>query len=231
MKRRLSALGHVVFLAWGVLACGSAVQAQEPPALASSALQRLKDGNDRFATDQLAKKSLGSARRQELAKGQWPLAVVLACADSRVAPELIFDQGMGDLFVVRVAGNVTSPEILGSIEYALTELKVPLIVVLGHEECGAVKAALSEEHLSGNLAKLIARVHVGRELPQDKAKKLASAIQANVVHQVQELSGQSPIIKDFAQTNRVAIQGGIYSLGTGKVQWLERARDKEQDGR
>ena len=230
MSRRLHALGYLVLLAWGVLAGDSAVRAQERSP-GAAALQRLKDGNQRFASEQLAKKDLSTARRQELAKGQRPWAIVLACADSRVAPELIFDQGLGELFVVRVAGNVASPEILGSIEYALTELKTPLIIVLGHEECGAVKAALSEEHLSGNLGKLIARVHVGRDLPQDKAKRLPSGIQANVVHQIRELSQQSPIIKDFAQSGRVSIVGGIYSLATGKVVWLGRSTDQERDGR
>src|SRR5260370_868323 len=142
------------------------LQAQEPKPkqpTQEEALKRLKEGNSRFVADKLAERNLGKNRRAELAKGQAPFAIILGCADSRVAPELLFDQGLGDLFVVRVAGNVTDPEILGSIEYALTELKAPLIVVLGHEECGAVKAALSEEQLSGNLAKLIARVHVGRE--------------------------------------------------------------------
>jgi carbonic anhydrase len=220
MNCRLRALGQVICLSWGLLANGS-VRAQEVLTLQSSALQRLQNGNERFATDKLAKKNLGTARRQELAQGQRPFAVVLACADSRVAPELIFDQGLGDLFVVRVAGNVTNPEIIGSIEYALAELKTPLVVVLGHEECGAVKAALSEERLPGNLGKLIARIHIGREAA------LASAIRANVVHQVEELTRQRPIIKDFAQSKRVAIRGGIYSLSTGKVQWLEQSSAKQ----
>ena len=229
MNCRLRFVGQVICLIWGLLANASVVRAQELLTLQSTALQRLQNGNERFANDKLAKKNLGTARRQELAQGQRPFAVVLACADSRVAPELIFDQGLGDLFVVRVAGNVTNSEIIGSIEYALAELKTPLVVVLGHEECGAVKAALSEEHLSGNLGKLIARIYVGREPAQDKdkANKLASAIRANVVHQVDELSRESPIIKDFAQSKRVAIQGGIYSLRTGKVQWLERSSAKQ----
>src|SRR5215471_12890418 len=130
---------------------------ETPPGL--EALQRLKAGNARFAADQPSKRDVSKARRAEVAKGQKPFAIILACADSRVAPELIFDQGLGDLFVLRVAGNVTDPENLGSIEYALVHFKTSLIVVLGHDECGAVKAALAGKPLEGNLGKLIARIH------------------------------------------------------------------------
>ena len=97
----------------------------------------LKEGNERFATDRLEHKDMGAARRTELTAGQHPFAAVLSCADSRVPPEIVFDQGLGDLFVVRVAGNVGEPFALGSIDYAVEHLHVPLIVVLGHEKCGA----------------------------------------------------------------------------------------------
>src|SRR6516165_380132 len=129
------------------------------------ALKRLKEGNSRFVADMLAERNLGRNRRAELAKGQAPFAIILGCADSRVAPELLFDQGLGDLFVVRVAGNVTDPAILGSIEYAVEHLKAPLIVVVGHEKCGAVDAALSGGELHGNIAKLIKEVQPGKDLP------------------------------------------------------------------
>src|SRR5262249_28305065 len=115
----------------------SLARAQEPSP-GAKALEQLKAGNERFASDKLGPRDIGKARRQELAKGQKPFAVVLTCADSRLAPELIFDQGLGDIFVLRVAGNVADQFELGSIEFAVGELKAPLIVVMGHESCGAV---------------------------------------------------------------------------------------------
>ena len=129
-------------------------RAQEPKMKVSpeAALERLKAGNARFVTDKAEKRVSDAKMRAELAKGQHPFAIILACADSRVPPEFLFDQGLGDLFVVRVAGNVTGEEVLGSIEYAVAHLHVPLVVVLGHEKCGAVKAALDQVEPEGNLA-------------------------------------------------------------------------------
>ncbi len=155
---------------------------QEPAApTADGALKLLKDGNDRFAQDKLAPRNLGAERRAVLAKGQKPFAVVLACADSRVPPELIFDQGLGDLFVLRVAGNLTDPLILGSIEYAVEHLHSPLVVVLGHEKCGAVDAALTKKAFPGNLGTLVKDVHTGKDLPKENADALPIAIKNNVV--------------------------------------------------
>ncbi len=122
----------------------SAQAADKPSPTAEQAWQRLKDGNQRFAADRLEGKDVDAARRQELTAGQHPFAIVLSCADSRVPPEIIFDQGLGKLFVVRVAGNISEPFALGSIDYAVEHLHVPLIVVLGHEKCGAVAAALGK---------------------------------------------------------------------------------------
>src|SRR5262249_888048 len=134
-----------------LLACCPAGAAQGPRLTPEEALKRLKDGNVRHAQDTLLKKDTGPARRVELVKGQEPVPVVLTCAASRVVPEVIFNKGLGDLFVLRVAGNVAdrAPGILGSAEYAVGKLKVPLIVVLGHENCGAVQAALKGDPLPG----------------------------------------------------------------------------------
>src|SRR5262249_7971690 len=130
--------------------------AQEKAPTAEEALQRLKQGNARFVADKLdQKKDIGGKRRGDLAKGQRPFAIILSCADSRVPPELVFDQGLGDLFVVRVAGNVTDPVVLGSIEYGVQVLKAPLIIVLGHESCGAVQAAIAGGELPGNIAQFV----------------------------------------------------------------------------
>src|SRR5207302_5309984 len=144
---------------------------------ADEALQRLKDGNARFVADMPKEADLGSKKRIELAQGQRPIAVVLTCADSRAAPEIVFDKGLGVLFVVRVAGNVGGPEVYASIEYAVAELDTPLVVVLGHTRCGAVGAALKgKDQPSDNLKQLVSLIHTGGDLPKDKDAALAAAI-------------------------------------------------------
>lgn len=201
--------------------CAAPVVAQAPADPAEAALAKIKQGNARFVADKLAPRDFVK-RRADLATGQQPFAVVLACADSRVAPELVFDQGLGDLFVVRVAGNVTDPAILGSIEYAVGKLKSPLIVVLGHSDCGAVAAAMSGKELPGNLGTLIKEIYVGTDLPEDKTAALEAAIQANVLQQTARLTRDSTVLKDFAASKRVRIESAVYSLSSGEVKWLEK---------
>jgi carbonic anhydrase len=197
------------------------LSAQEATPTADKALDRLKDGNTRFVADKPVAKDVGDKKRRELAKGQHPFAVVLTCADSRVTPELVFDQGLGDLFVLRVAGNVADPALLGSMEYAVTELKCPLIIVLGHEECGAVKAAIGDQKHDGNLGKLIELVKPGDDLPKDKKEALAAGVANNVRNQASALTAKSDVLKDFVSSKRVRIASGVYSLETGKVSWLD----------
>jgi carbonic anhydrase len=211
------------------IACGpAAAPSQEKPLTPEAALQRLKDGNARFVTDKVVKKDTGPARRLELAKGQSPLAVVLTCADSRVAPELVFNRGLGELFVLRVAGNVVddSHGMLGSAEYAVLHLKVPLIVVMGHESCGAVTAVLKGESAQGNLSRLLKSVRVGKDLPEDKTAALAAATQANTLFQAGEMILQSDVLKEFAESGRILIVPAVYSLTTGEVTWLDPVRTK-----
>jgi carbonic anhydrase len=185
------------------------------------ALQRLQAGNKRFAEDRLEKPDLGITRRLELASGQKPFAVVLTCADSRLTPEFIFNQGLGDLFVLRVAGNIAEPFMLGSIEYAVEHAHVPLIVVLGHDKCGAVAAALGKEKPTGNLGQLVAAIDVGKELPVTEAAALRAAIRNNARQQARLLRERSTIIKEHVAANKVRIVCGVYQLSTGRVEWLE----------
>jgi len=210
-----------------VVFCFSGRSYSQEAVTPEAALTRLKEGNARFAADKASTRDVGKKRREELAKGQNPFAVVLTCADSRLAPELIFDQGLGDVFVVRVAGNVTDPAILGSIEYAVEHLKTPLVVVLGHESCGAVKAVLDKGHAEGNLEDLLKRVKVGDDLPQDKEAALAAAIKNNVIHQTGQLTRQSTLLKDFVDNKRVRLAAGTYSLKTGEVAWLDLSEKKD----
>jgi carbonic anhydrase len=189
---------------------------------AEEALKRLKEGNARFVADMPKEAELASKKRIELAQGQRPIAVVLTCADSRAAPEIVFDKGLGVLFVVRVAGNVGGPEVYASIEYALAELKTPLVVVLGHTSCGAVAAALKDkEQPSDNLKQLVGLIYTGDDLPKDKGAALDAAIRNNVLRQTQRLTQRSKIIQDFAGSGRVKIVPAVYDLKTGVVNWLE----------
>jgi carbonic anhydrase len=185
------------------------------------AWQRLKAGNNRFVDEMNEKPNLSAGRRRELSNGQSPFAVVLTCADSRLAPEYIFNQGLGDLFVVRVAGNISEPFALGSIEYAVEHVHVPLIVLLGHEKCGAVEAALGKEKPAGNLGKLIAEIDVGADLPRGNEAALATAISNNARRHTRLLTERSEVIKHHVEKKEVKIVCGIYQLASGKVEWLD----------
>lgn len=189
---------------------------------AEAALKLLQDGNERFVKETLEKKDIGAKRRTKVAMGQHPFAIVLTCADSRVAPELIFNQGLGDLFVLRVAGNITDPFILGSIEYAVEHLHVPLIVVLGHEKCGAVDGALSKGHFPENLDKLLKQVHVGNDLPPDRAKAMNLAIKNNVLFHAAQMTQRSDVLKKEVEAKHLRVVGGVYELSSGKIEWLEK---------
>jgi carbonic anhydrase len=194
------------------------------------AWQRLQAGNQRFALDKPAGKDIGGKRRAELAKGQRPFAVVLTCADSRVAPELVFDQGLGELFVLRVAGNIADPAVVGSVEYAVASLQTPLVVVLGHSDCGAVEAAVAGKPLEGDLGWLIKQVYVGSDLPADKGQALTKATEVNVKHQLEELMRRSPALREFVEKRRVKVVSGVYTLTSGKVSWLEEGEEKPKPG-
>jgi carbonic anhydrase len=203
----------------GVLLSSSGAQEKTAPT-ADQALLRLKEGNERFAQGMTKSKKLDETKRQVLAKGQSPFAVVLACADSRVTPEYIFNQGLGDLFVLRVAGNISDPFMLGSVEFAVENLKVPLIVVLGHENCGAVAAALGDKLPGGNLGKLVQEIHPGKDLPAGRKEALAKAVANNSEHQAELMTSRSELIKKYVDEKKVRIVSGVYGLSTGKVEWL-----------
>ncbi len=219
-NERIAKSLFVAMAIWCLL--GAQVVAQEKIApTADEALQRLKKGNEKFVADPSSPPMLSAERRQEVAKGQHPFAIILTCADSRLAPEHIFNQGLGDIFVLRVAGNIADPYVLGSMEFAVASLNSPLIVVLGHSKCGAVAAAMGENKLPGNLGKLIAEVHVGKDLPSEKPAALDAAIANNVRHQAELLTKRSDVVKEFVDHKKVRIVTGVYSLESGKVTWLE----------
>jgi carbonic anhydrase len=161
-------------------------------------------------------------RRTIVARTQHPIAVVVGCSDSRVAPELAFDQGLGDLFVIRVAGNVLDDHAVGSVEYALEELKAPLVVVLGHERCGAVKATLDLSNAGGEAPGHIQSLVKAIQPAVDQAKTqsgdvLDIAVIANVGNAVGQLKNSQPIIQEFVHDQKVRVVGARYDLETGEV--------------
>jgi carbonic anhydrase len=187
-----------------------------------AALSRLQEGNGRYVANALDIKDFSVGRSARL-KAQYPIAALLSCADSRVAPELIFDQGPGDLFVVRIAGNYLSGNSLASLEYGVAVLNVPLIMVLGHTECGAVKSTISalQGHtpLPGHIWDIVDAVRPGVEkVVSEGGEDLANrAVAANVQYNVSRISTAQPIIAEAVKAGRVKVVGAVYELPTGKV--------------
>lgn len=188
-------------------------------------LVKLIDGNKRFVSGELEKKDIGDARRQELTKGQHPFAIVLSCSDSRVPAEIVFDQGLGDIFVVRVAGNVVEPTTMGSIEYGAEHLNAPLLVILGHTQCGAVKATLEakgkpEGNIGAILKKIMPAVETAKKITKDKDEVLNVAISENVKNTYKEVM-KSKIINHLVHEGKLKVVGAVYSLNSGKVEMVD----------
>jgi len=206
------------FLAINVL-CDAA----EPTTSVSGdeALKKLTDGNARFVSGK--RESLDAAkRRAEVAKEQKPFAVIVSCSDSRVPPELVFDQGLGDIFVIRTAGEVLDSAAIGSIEYAVEHVGVRLIVVLGHQRCGAVAAAVSGAQDTGQIVHLIKAIQPAVEEVKGKpGDALDNAVHAQALDVVKKLQTTDPIISESFQSGKLSIVGGYYSLDSGKVDFLK----------
>jgi carbonic anhydrase len=179
------------------------------------ALDQLMQGNQRYTKDRLLYPDLSSARRESLKVTQSPFAVVLGCSDSRVPPELIFDQGLGALFVVRLAGNVVTPVVLDSIEYAAKYLGSSLILVMGHENCGAIKAVY--EGVTQDIEALAAQITPAIDGCKKRDEGINQCVRANVQYVVKELENY-PSIKRLIQQKKVQVIGSYYSLDSGKVE-------------
>lgn len=187
---------------------------------ASESLKLLTEGNGRFSSGKTGQAGGFDESVAALSAGQAPFAAILACADSRVAPEIIFDRELGDLFVVRVAGNIATPSQIGSIEFAAMNFGTRLVVVLGHSGCGAVSATLAaveggEEAPSDAIGSLVGAITpaVGR------GDDLDGAIKANVEHQVEQLSAGSALLSQLSETEGLEVIGACYSLSTGRVEF------------
>jgi carbonic anhydrase len=185
---------------------------------AVDALQLLKDGNTRYMEDRVEHPHEGTQHRMELSVAQHPFAIILGCADSRVIPELIFDRGMGDLFVIRLAGNIADDAVIASIEYAIEHLGTQLVVVLGHENCGAVNAAVNHETSTGKINSLLYYIEPALKGVFSSAENLLEkVIRTHVGHMVDIISCAEPILSLECRRGNLTVLPAYYSLSTGKV--------------
>ena len=199
---------------------------------AIESLRRLRDGNRRFVAEVRGGARNGEARRTELAAGQEPFAIILGCSDSRVPAEIVFDQGLGDLFVIRVAGNIVAPSQVGSVEFGAARFGTRLVVVLGHSNCGAITATLEElarpsADQSRNLRSIVDRVRpsveslMATELGQDHQRLVDAAVRANIRVSANHLRHGSELLEQLIQTNGLLVVGAEYSLETGVVDFFD----------
>ncbi|MDY6972813.1 MAG: carbonic anhydrase [Thermodesulfobacteriota bacterium] len=184
-------------------------------------LGRLMAGNRRYVTSRLGHPNQTAERRAELRDGQQPFAVILGCSDSRVPPEVIFDMGLGDLFVVRVAGNIIDDVVLGSIEYAASHLQTPLVMVLGHSNCGAIEASVSGGDMDGHLPSLLAAISPAVDEVMDQPGDIVNnAARLNAKMVSDQLRCSIPILSDLVHRGLLKIVPAYYDLGTGAVALL-----------
>lgn len=192
------------------------------------ALSRLVKGNERFVRGDIGNLSSSAMNRPVMVDGQSPFAVILGCSDSRVPVEIVFDQGLGDLFIVRVAGNIVAPSQIGSVEFAVERFGTPLVVVLGHSHCGAIDATLNFDEngrtLSPNLSFIVERIRPGisevmKMRDCSDAERTARAVRANVQASVEHLKHGSQAMEQFISDGKLLIVGAEYSLQTGQVEF------------
>ena len=199
---------------------------------ARKALQQLRDGNRRFVAERQRDGRTGATRREEVTERQEPFAIILGCSDSRVPAEIVFDQGLGDLFVIRVAGNIVAPSQIGSVEFAAEQFKTRLVVVLGHTGCGAINATIEQlkrpvEMQSRNLRAIVDRVRPSVEpllatpLRDDPQALVSNAVRANVRASAINLRHGSEILEQLIERDGLLVVGAEYSLETGVVEFFE----------
>jgi len=216
---------RITFNVLAIIACSSIVAlvlaAEHPVASVSAdaALAKLKEGNLRFASSEVSQSKPTAARRAETAQEQHPFAIVLGCADSRTAPEIVFDQNIGDLFVVRTAGNLVDDHALGSIEYAVAHLGARLVVVLGHQRCGAVTAALASGTAPGHVQSLVRDIQPAVKAAKGKDGNVTDiAIAENARLLAAKIRNEASLSE---HAKEVRIISGVYDLDTGKVEWAK----------
>jgi len=212
-----------------VSACIAPVQAplaaEAPVQSPQEALERLMAGNERYTTNRSLPLNESNQRRTEVAQGQHPFATIFSCVDSRVPPELVFDRGLGDLFVIRTAGHVIDEAVLGSLEFGVAELQIPLLMVLGHAKCGAVTASIEavEHHAEApaSIAYLVKGITPAIELAEEETgDKLTNCINANIALTVKRLR-EAPILAEAVAAGKLLVVGARYELESGTVEMVE----------
>lgn len=207
----------------------------------SLALKRLKDGNKRFTSGLRSIDAItaSSGKRRELAEeGQKPFAMILSCADSRVPAEMVFDCGLGDLFVVRVAGNIVAPSLIGSLEFAATNFGTALCVVMGHSQCGAVASSVNavtsnsrpeSDNIQQIVLEIAPSVHKALSRPGPKTHEyiVSACTEQNVLNSVDALQKRSRVISQLVESGKLLIQGAVYNLRSGEVQFLEQEQNRQ----
>ncbi len=214
----------------GVLATGLGAKLIAPNEASASevaeitgdrALQKLMEGNKRYVDFKRTYPDQDQVRLKAVAQAQHPFAVILGCADSRVPPELLFDQGLGDLFVIRVAGNILDDGTLASIEFATAELGVPLVMVLGHERCGAVAATLKGGEIPGHISRLVEAIKPAlAEVQGQRGDKLDNAVRANIRMVVRQIKSNHPILAELVQQGKLKVVGGRYDVDNGAIEMI-----------
>lgn len=191
---------------------------------ADGVLKDLKEGNLRFVSDRMINDFRNAARRAELAETQQPFATILSCSDSRVPPEFVFDQGLGKLFVIRVAGNVADTDEIGTIEYGIGHLHTPVLLVMGHTSCGAVKAVVSNAEIGGSIPRLIDNIVPAVLRAKEEATSpegiVDAAVRANVWVAIEDIFRRSEEVRHLARQGHLRVIGAVYDLHTGMVSWL-----------
>ena len=228
--RKLPNLTLIALLFGGLLAAPPASAQDRPDP--DEVYESLTEGNERFAVGEMIHPNLGAEARQGLISSQAPTATVLACVDSRVPPELVFDSGLGDMLVIRTAGEALDGAALGSIQYGVGVLETPLLVVLGHENCGAVKAAIDALEAGvpapGAIHNLVENIAPAVVRAQGQSGDLfPNAVREQVRYTMEVLKGEA-LIKEAVEEGRTRIVGGVYDLDTGEVEFLNDDRDGDE---
>lgn len=215
MKITITGLAGVAVL---FVSVGVAVGSEGAGVSGEAAQQKLLAGNKRYVEASLSHTNQTAQRRAEVAKGQKPFAAIVTCSDSRVPPEILFDQGLGDLFVIRLAGNIVDDAALASLEYAVEHLGVKYIMVLGHERCGAVEATIKGGKPHGHMGSLTKAIQPAVDKAKDQPGDLVdNAVKANVALAVQQLKGSAPVLEESVKKGELMVVGGRYDLDDGRV--------------
>ena len=211
---RSAALALVMLSGVAAVATAATTAAKGPV----NGVARLMDGNARYTSGKAKHPNQDRVRLTEVAKGQSPFAIVVSCSDSRVPPEVVFDQGLGDIFVVRTAGHVVDPVAMGSIEFAVAKLGARSILVVGHERCGAVEAALEHTTVPGSIGSILKAIQPAVGGPEKATPgAMDKAVQLNVSAVTKQLRDDSPILAPMVKDGSLEVAGGVYDLDTGKV--------------